>query len=64
MKRTAQIAHGRASRLVDTSSIDAARTKPLQSGVPAKPSALVETRIIYCGDNFDIIKLDPKSQGE
>jgi hypothetical protein len=24
--------------------------------VPAKPSALVDTRVIYCGDNLDYSK--------
>ena len=26
------------------------------SGVPDKPSALVDTRVIYCGDNLDQLR--------
>jgi hypothetical protein len=29
------------------------RENRISSGVPAKPSALVDTRVIYCGDNLD-----------
>ena len=28
----------------------------ITSGVPAKPSELVDTRVIYCGDNLDYLR--------
>jgi hypothetical protein len=33
-----------------SSAVDAERERRITSGVPAKPSALVDTRVIYCGD--------------
>jgi len=33
--------------------VDAGPGIPIHSSVPAKPSALVDTRVIYCGDNLD-----------
>jgi hypothetical protein len=33
--------------------VDSLCPHPLSFGVPAKPSALVDTRVIYCGDNLD-----------
>jgi hypothetical protein len=33
--------------------VDESHGCPITSGVPAKPSALVDPRVIYCGDNFD-----------
>jgi len=37
--------------------VDAHDDSRITSAVPAKPSALVDTRVIYCGDNLDHFKL-------
>jgi len=36
--------------------VDLAPNCRLSSGVPAKTSALVDTRVIYCGDNLDQLR--------
>ena len=33
--------------------VDAARDSRITSGMPTKPSALVDTRVSYCGGNLD-----------
>jgi 16S rRNA G966 N2-methylase RsmD len=40
--------------------VDAAGDNRITSGVPAKPSALVDTRVIYCGDNLDQLRKLPE----
>ena len=32
----------------------------ITSGVPARPSALVDTRVIYCGDNLERLRKLPR----
>ncbi len=40
--------------------IDAPRRFRITCGVPAKPSALVDTRVIYCGDNLEQLRKLPE----
>jgi hypothetical protein len=40
--------------------IDATRDNRKTSGVPAKPSALVDTRVINCGDNLEQFRSRPE----
>jgi 16S rRNA G966 N2-methylase RsmD len=40
--------------------VDATRDSRITSGVPTKPSALVDTRVIYCGDNLDQLRKLPE----
>jgi len=39
--------------------VDATSGSWITSGGPAKPSALVDTRVIYCGDNLDQLRKLP-----
>ena len=39
--------------------VDGVRENRISSGVPAKPSALVDTRVIYCGDNLEQLRKLP-----
>jgi hypothetical protein len=42
--------------------VDACQNNWITSGVPAKPSALVDTRVIYCGDNLEQLRKLPAAQ--
>ncbi len=41
--------------------VDPAGAVPLRSAVPAKPSAVIDTRVIYCGDNLDQLRKLPEA---